>query len=70
MTSKAYDWDKSTLEYMVSVCELDGWACCVRRIIELVNRHRSQNDQETKTDLIVDLVRQVDAEMNIDQEIF
>ena len=70
MTSKAYNWDKSTLEYMVSVCELDGWACCVRRIIEHVNSYKPNSDSETKTDLIVDLVRQVDAEMNIDQEIF
>jgi hypothetical protein len=70
MTSKAYDWDKSTLEYMVSVCELDGWACCVRRIIEHVNHHNPLSDYQTKSDLIVDLVRQVDAEMNIDQEIF
>lgn len=70
MTSKAYDWDQSTFQYVVDVCELNGWACCVRRIIEHVENNYSNSNYETKTDLIVDFVRQVDAEMNSDQEIF
>jgi len=70
MTLKNYHWDPATVKYMADVCELDGWACCVRRIIEHVNRHYPLSDYQIKSDLIVDLVRQVDAEMNIDQEIF